>query len=62
MYLLLQYMFLQPYRLLLSLAGLATENMFLQSYSPSGWIHIFGSKMTVIKIEYPVLVIIFLMH
>ena len=58
MYLLLQYMFLQPYRLLLSLA----ENMFLQSYSTSGWIHIFGSKMTVIKIEYPVLVIIFLMH
>ena len=52
MYLLLQYMFLQPYRLLLSLAGLATENMFLQSYSTSGWIHIFGSKMTVIKIEY----------
>ena len=45
MYLLLQYMFLQPYRLLLSLAGLATENMFLQSYSKSGWIHIFGSKI-----------------
>ena len=62
MYLLLESMFLQSYRLPLSLAGLATENMFLQPFSTSGWIHIFGSKMTVIKIEYPVLVIIFFMH
>ena len=56
------YMFLQSYRLPSTLAGLATENMFLQLFSTSGWIHIFGSKMTVIKIEYPVLVIIFFMH
>ena len=62
MYLLQESMFLQSYRLPLSLAALATANMFLQSYSTLGWIHIFGSKMTVIKIEYPVLVIIFFMH
>lgn len=62
MYLLLESIFLQSYRLPLSLAGLATANMFLQSYITSGWIHIFGSKMTVIKIEYPVLVIIFLVR